>query len=251
MPAIADALWFGHDGNRGEALGWGEALGAATRHLGAYQGHGNVAHPHGILITWAVIAEGGVQVNATGARFWDESQGYSEAARMVLAQPGGIAWAVFDARIAGIARQFADFKAAEAQGAVKTADTVAGLAAATGLPEGALAATLAAIPAGGAVAGSAAGPAGGTDRFGRRFGPVPLAAPYCAVRVTGALFHTQGGLAVDGRARVLGTDGAPFANLWAAGGAAVGVSGVSDDGYLSGNGLLGAVALGRAAGQGG
>jgi fumarate reductase flavoprotein subunit len=80
---------------------------------------------------------------------------------------------------------------------------------------------------------------------------VPLAAPYCAVRVTGALFHTQGGLAVDGRARVLGTDGAPFANLWAAGGAAVGVSGVSDDGYLSGNGLLGAVALGRAAGQGG
>jgi fumarate reductase flavoprotein subunit len=51
MPGIADALWFGHDGNRGEALLWGEALGAATGHLGAYQGHGNVAHPHGILIT--------------------------------------------------------------------------------------------------------------------------------------------------------------------------------------------------------
>ncbi|MEL6208295.1 MAG: FAD-dependent oxidoreductase, partial [Pseudomonadota bacterium] len=84
MPDIADALWFGHDGNRGEAVIWGEALGAATCHLGAYQGHGNVAHPHGILITWAVITEGGVQVNLRGERFWDESQGYSEAARAVL-----------------------------------------------------------------------------------------------------------------------------------------------------------------------
>ena len=76
--------------------------------LGAFQGHGNVAHPHGILITWATIMEGGIQVNAEGRRFWDETQGYSEAAAAVLAQPNAIAWAVFDARIAGIARQFAD-----------------------------------------------------------------------------------------------------------------------------------------------
>ena len=30
-----------------------------------------------------------------------------------------------------------------------------------------------------------------------------LAAPFCAIKVTGALFHTQGGLAIDTRARVL------------------------------------------------
>ncbi len=42
------------------------------------------AHPQGILITWAVITQGGVQVNLNGERFWDESQGYSEAARAVL-----------------------------------------------------------------------------------------------------------------------------------------------------------------------
>jgi len=238
MPAISDALWFGHDGNRGEAVLWGQALGARTRHLGAYQGHGNVAHPHGILITWAVITEGGVQVNLNGRRFWNEAQGYSEAAQAVMGQPEGKAWAVFDTRIAGIARQFADFQAAEAQGAVKTAATVADLAAATGLPEAALTETLAAIPQ------------GGVDDFGRSFHTPPLTPPYAAVRVTGALFHTQGGLDVTGTGRVRHEDGTVFPNLFAAGGAACGVSGTADSGYLSGNGLLSAVVLGRAAGMG-
>lgn len=237
MPEIRDALWFGHDGNRGEAVIWGTALGAEARHLGAYQGHGNVAHPHGILITWAVITGGGVQVNLEGRRFWDESQGYSEAARAVLAQPGGMAWAIFDERIAAIARQFADFRDAEAQGAVKAAADVAALAALTALPEDALRATLGAIP----------NP--GTDEFGRRFDGPPLAPPYHAVKVTGALFHTQGGLVVDGRARVRRTGGGVFENLYAGGGAACGVSGAGDSGYLSGNGLLAAVTLGRIAGR--
>lgn len=238
MPQIAGAVWFGHDGNKGEAALWGQALGARTAQMGAYQGHGNVAHPHGILITWAVITAGGVQVNAHGARFWDESQGYSEAARAVLAQPGGRAWTIFDTRIASIARQFADFKDAETQGAIRTAATVAALADIMGVPSDTLTKTLGAIPK------------DGTDGFGRHFSGPPLAPPYCAARVTAALFHTQGGLAVDpATARVRRRDGRPFPNLFAAGGAAVGVSGSGDSGYLSGNGLLSAVALGRIAGM--
>ena len=35
----------------------------------------------------------------------------------------------------------------------------------------------------------------------------PLAAPFHAIRVTAALFHTQGGLLIDDTARVLRTDG--------------------------------------------
>lgn len=241
MPAIAGALYFGHPGNRGDALAWGEALGAAIRHPGAYQGHGNVAHPHGILITWAVIMEGGCQVNGAGERFWNEAQGYSEAARVVLAQPGGTAWAIFDARIAGVARQFHDFREAEAQGAVRSAAGVAELAAATGLPADRLARTLAAF---------AAAKAGAPDPFGRPLSGVPpLVPPYAAVRVTGALFHTQGGLVTDGTGRVLAPDGRPLGNLWAGGGAACGVSGAGDAGYLSGNGLLSAVVLGHRAGR--
>ncbi len=236
MPDIAEALWFGHDGNRGEALTWGRDLGAAMRYLGAFQGHGNVAHPHGILVTWATITAGGVQVNRDGLRFWDESRGYSEAAGLVLAQPGQTAVTVFDARIAAIARQFEDFRTAEAQGAIVTAADPAALAIALSLPVDALTATLAAIPI------------EGRDVFGRDWSGPPLVPPYCAVRVTGALFHTQGGLLTDGVGRVQGEDGTAFPNLFAAGGAACGVSGSGDTGYLSGNGLLSAIVLGRAAG---
>lgn len=91
--------------------------------------------------------------------------------------------------------------------------------------------------------------AGGTDRFGRNFaGVAQLAPPYRAVKGTGALFHTQGGLKVDDRAGVLRRDGRAIAILFAAGGAAIGVSGQAASGYLSGNGLLSAVALGSVAG---
>lgn len=237
MPEIESAVWFGHDYNQGDAVIWGDALGAETLHLGAYQGHGNVAHPQGILITWAVITQGGVQVNLNGDRFWDESQGYSEAARAVLAQPDGVAWTIFDTRIAGIARQFLDFKDAEAIGAIRIADTLSELAAITGLPEQALAQTLPDIPA------------DAPDAFGRSFLGEPLKPAYCAVKVTGALFHTQGGLRIDDSARVCRRAGGVFPNLFAGGGAAVGVSGSGDSGYLSGNGLLAATVLGHIAGS--
>jgi fumarate reductase flavoprotein subunit len=240
-PEIADAVYFGHPGNRGEALAWGEALGAARRHLGSYQGHGNVAHPHGILVTWATITEGGFQVNAAGERFWNEGEGYSEAARIVLAQPGGEAITVFDERVAAVARQFADYRQAEAQGAVKRAMSPGALARAFGLPPAALEAT---------VTEAEKHRAEGTaDRFGRLFAGRPLAPPWLGVRVTGALFHTQGGLVTDGAGRVLRPDGTAFQNLLAGGGAACGVSGPADWGYLSGNGLLSAIVLGHAAGS--
>jgi fumarate reductase flavoprotein subunit len=69
------------------------------------------------------------------------------------------------------------------------------------------------------------------------------------VKVTGALFHTQGGLDIDEHCRVLRQDGTPWPNLLAAGGAARGVSGNAVWGYLSGNGLLSAVAGGAIAAQ--
>lgn len=241
IPELGTALYFGHEGNQGDALLWGQALGAATRHLAGHQGHGSVAHPHGILITWATVTEGGVQVNVRGDRFSDESHGYSEQAAVVLSQPEGLAWTVFDARIAAIARQFEDFRQAEALRAILTAGTIEDLARQMGIPARALAATLREV--------DELKRSGGTDRFGRNFAGVPpLEAPFCAVKVTGALFHTQGGLVVDGNARVMREDATALPNLYAVGGAACGVSGSRAEGYLSGNGLLTAVGLGRTAG---
>src|SRR5215467_7680605 len=134
IPEMADALYFGHTGNRGNAVLWGEQLGAELACLGAYQGHGSVATPYNILITWAVIMEGGFQVNAQGRRFCDETCGYSEQAVEVLRQSGKMVWDIFDARIAGIAGQFEDFQAAGRAGAMLMADGVEELAVKMRLP---------------------------------------------------------------------------------------------------------------------
>jgi fumarate reductase flavoprotein subunit len=240
IPEMANAIYFGHPGNRGDALIWGEQLGAQARCLGSYQGHGSVADPHGVLITWAAMMEGGFQVDSTGRRFSDESRGYSEQAAVVLKDAGGVAFDIFDERIARIARQFVDFQEAEAIGAVVSAETLEGLARRMKLPATALTETFAEVDR--LKAGR------GVDQFGRRFAGRTLTPPYKAVRVTGALFHTQGGLDIDADARVRTSDGGVLPNLFAAGGAAAGVSGTTAAGYLSGNGLLTATVFGRKAG---
>jgi fumarate reductase flavoprotein subunit len=242
IPELQGAQYYGHTGNRGDALLWGEQLGAAVKNLGAYQGHGSLAMPHAILITWALMMEGGFQVNASGERFSCEHDGYSEQAMRVIAQPGGIAWNIFDERLHSLGLDFEDYRDALKGGAVKTADSIAALAELCGLPPEKLSATLAETQA------LAAGR--GSDRFGRDFTTKPaLVAPFYAVKVTGALFHTPGGLGIDTDARVLRADGQVLPNLLAGGGAACGISGRGRDGYLSGNGLLAATVLGAKAGR--
>lgn len=241
IPEIAEALYYGHAGNTGDALAWGQALGARLEHLSGYQGHGSLAHPHGILISWALMSRGGIQVNIHGRRFSDESGGYSEQAVQVLAQPGGFAWNIYDERIHDFALSFPDYQQAVKAGAIRAAGNVAELAAAIGLPEAALRATLDEIET--CRTGRQA------DPLGRDFTSLPaLEPPFHAVRVTGALFHTQGGLMIDEAARVVAADGTLFPNLFAGGGAACGVSGPDVSGYLSGNGLLTAIAFGFLAG---
>lgn len=231
LPEMAEATFGGHVGNDGSAILWGEALGARLRDLGGYQGHGSWVTPQGALMSWAVMMEGGVQINRDGRRFHDETQGYSEAAVHVLAQPGGIAWNVFDTPLLALARSFPDFCDAEAAGALRRCDSVSALAEGIGCRPDVLQATLDAMR----------GDASAAD--GRVFAR-GLEAPYFAVKVTGAPFHTQGGLDTAPDMRVLRQDGTPLPNLLAAGGAAGGVSGDAVWGYLSGNGLLSAVAGG-------
>lgn len=241
IPEIADAECCGHLSNTGDAVKWGLGLGAAVADMDSYQGHGSVAHPHSLPLTWAVITQGGVLFNHEGKRFSNEMLGYSEHASRVAAQPGGIAWDVFDARAEAVGAEFHDFREVARLGAIRTAGSVAELAAVTGMPAEALAAEFAEI--------AAAAQSGAPDRFGRRFTPAQvLVPPYRAVRVNGALFHTQGGLVIDAAARVLRPDGTALPNLMAGGGAARGLSGRGSGGYLAGNGLLPATVFGRLAG---
>ena len=239
-PEMSDALYFGGDGNTGDGILWGMELGAGVAYMDAYQAHASVATPHAILITYALIMEGGIQVNGEGCRFGDETSGYSEHALAVLAQPGGVAWDIYDERRHRLGLNFEEYRQALEAGAVQRAETVEALGDALGLPGPALTETLQQYES------CARGEQ--TDPFGRR-DCRRLQPPYYGVKVTGALFHTQGGLRVDVHGRVLREDGNLVPNLYAGGGVAAGLSGHGPGGYLSGNGLLTALGYGMLAGQ--
>jgi len=222
IPEMAGVEHIGTRNNTGEGIRWGMALGAATAHMSGYQGHGYVCAGYGTRLSPEIPQLGAIFVNQDAERFTRDDQGYSEFARVVLAQPGGTAIAIFDQRIYDVVANTDHFKDTVASGALRRAESVEALAAAFRLDAARLRATL----------------------EGR-----PLAPPFYGAKVTGALAHTQGGLKVDVHARVLREDGRPIPNLYAGGGTAAGISGDGPDGYLSGNGLLSALGLGLIAGE--
>ena len=242
IPEMAEAKYHGHEGNRGEGIQWGIELGAATADMAAFQGLGALADPHAVLINYNIVLEGGIIVNTDGERFADESTDISGMGRRVSAQPGGIAWFIYDERLHGMVTKYVEYQEAQEVGAVRRADSLGELAAIAKLPTGAL---------GGTVELSRALQAGNaTDSLGRDFTTSPPLAgpPWYAIRVCGALFHTQGGLVIDGDAQVQRNDGTALPNLFAGGGTARSVSGPGDWGYIPAAGLFTAVTQGRLAG---
>jgi fumarate reductase flavoprotein subunit len=242
IPDAVDLFYEGHTGNQGDAVIWGEALGASIKDMGSFQGHGAVATPHGMHLAWATVTEGGYHVNAEGKRFSNENAGYSEQALKVHKQAGKVAWAIWDARGEEIAVRQHSHAQAQESGAVKRHDSVASMAKAIGCDAKVLEQTVKEVES------LAAGK--GKDGFGRDFTTKPpLKPPYYLSKIMGALTHTQGGLEIDTQMRVLRKDSTPFPNLFAGGGAARGLSGPADWGYLSGSGLLMATNTGRLAGE--
>jgi fumarate reductase flavoprotein subunit len=242
IPEAKNLYYEGHRGNQGDAVLWGEALGASIKDMGSFQGHGAVAMPHAVHLGWAIFTEGGFQVNKQGVRFSNDNTGYSEQALRVHAQPDHVAWAIWDERCESFASPQHSHQIANETGAVKRYASTEAMARAIGCDPAVLAQTVADV--------ASFARKEKADPFGRDFTTKPaLQPPYCMARVEGALTHTQGGLEVDTQARVLRKDGTPLPNLFAGGGAARGLSGPADWGYLSGSGLLMATNLGRLAGE--
>lgn len=241
-PVAAAAPYAGAPGSQGEALRWGAALGAGFGNLGAYQAHASFADPHGTLVTWTVVEKGGIVVDATGTRFGDETLGYSAFADEELARTGPF-FVIYDDRIAEmVGAGQPDFAELGALGGFAAGDSAEALAARIGADPDLLADTLAETAL--AADGTLACPFGRTA-WGGGLSHTHLR----ATRIAPAVLHTQGGLMVDREARVLTAGGEPIAGLYAGGGAAVGISGLSGSrGYASGNGLLGALGLGHIAG---
>lgn len=241
MPDVAHAQNNGHEGSQGTGIAIAQQLGAALGDMGAYQGYAMLTQPQGISVPPGVPVEGGVLVNVAGKRFTNEVEDIAGMVHPVLAQPGDHVWVVFDARIEAAAEYIPEMQQLMALNAARNADTVEDLAALIGVPADDLSATLAEA--------HAAQAEGRADSQGRNWGTdVPPVAPYRALKVVGAIYHTQGGLQIDGTARVLHADGTPLPNLFAGGGAARSVSGPAHWGYLPAMGLATAVTFGRLAG---
>ena len=241
---IAGAFYFGSTFHRGDAIDLTKSLEPELGCMDSYQGHGSVAVPQYIPLPWPVVMEGGYIVNAAGKRFGDESHGYSGFAKHVIREAGSAAWVVLDGRIDAVMTSMPDYRDVRSQANMHWSESIEELADAIGVGTSSLVETAE------LVASFAAGRR--RDDFGRTDWSAVLEAPFAAVRVTGTLHHTQGGLVVDESGCVRGSGGR-IEGLFAAGGSAVGISGTGSDGYLAGNGLIAAVGLGylggRAAGQ--
>lgn len=234
--------YFGHEGNMGEGIQWGMALGAAVGCMDAFQGYGALAEPQGIIVNYETVMHGGIIVNTEGRRFSHEAADISAQALNVLPQPEGIGWVVFDDERRALVEALPEFRSLLALGAVRSADAPAALAEVMRVPAEAFGQTIAEVRrmAEGAM----------DCPFGRDFtAKPPLRGRLHAIRTTGALFHTQGGLMIDEAAQVLRPDGSVLPNLFAGGGAACSISGHGADGYLPAAGLGTAITLGMLAGR--
>lgn len=236
IPEMAGVHYHGGFYSRGDALRIGAGLGAGSAYLDAYQGHAALSASSQTLVGWATVLHGGLIVNTEGRRFADETTGYSEFASILAAQPEQTGWIIIDEQIERQCLAFTDFRQVAESGALVRADTVAELAGRLKVSAETLVDEVEA--AGRAARGEE------PDRQGRSDERRALTGPFAAVRIVPALFHTQGGLVVDGNARVLTQkDQTPIPGLYASGGAASGISGHGAAGYLAGNGLLTAFGL--------
>lgn len=244
IPEMTNAAYYGCENHRGDAVLWGQELGAQIGDMGAYQGLGMLADPQAVVVPHTVLIAGGFQVNSNGERFHNELENISGQGRNVIQQPDGIAYAIYDQRGHNESTErYAGYRdGAELLTRGKTAGSFAELAEIAKIDSVGLEETVKHI--------ETLMQSGDADDFGRQFAQEQrLEPPFYAVKVTGALFHTQGGLCIDEQMKVLDQVGSPFPNLFAGGGAVRSVSGPAEWGYLPAMGMATATVFGKLAGE--
>jgi len=191
----------------------------------------------------------GIAVNRDAQRFYDEGEDvwpkrYAIWGKLVARQPGQIAYAIVDAKVRGrfMPSVFPPFEAA----------SIPELAAELGLPARELEATVNAFNA--AVKPGSFDPDALDDC--RTDGLTPAKShwaqridtpPFTGYPLKAGITFTYLGVRVDGQARVVATDGTPFANVYAAGEIMAG--NVLRKGYVAGIGMTIGTVFGRIAGD--
>lgn len=224
----------------GTGLRLGLQCGAATRHLDAVEVTPFLAQPTHLPVPASLIELGAILVNQSGRRFAGEDGDPLPLARTVRAQPGHLAYVVFDDRIARQAAADPFFEHVVLPRAARRGAALNDLARQLELDAENLALTVENFNANLELGG---------DPFGRARGGHPLEPGFHAIRVTGARLRTLGGLATDADARVLDAANTPIPNLYAAGGAAACFFANATTGPIEGIDLLTTLAMSRRAAQ--
>ena len=227
--------------NEGDGLRMAQRLGAQTRGTReawwapmSLTGDTRDGRPIGTLLRFERQGPGSIMVNRHGKRFANESQNYNDLARCLqswdspnnatLNTPAHI---VFDQGYLERYGILAHRAGQPTPSYLIEAPTLAELAAKIGVPAGSLEATVERFNAF-AAAGADPDFHRGETAYDRYWGdaenawPNPSLAPlergpFYALEVVNGAFGTNGGIATDGRARVLDVDGAPIPGLFAVG----------------------------------
>lgn len=243
IPKAVDIPFPGHYGSTGDGIKMGLAAGAAIENMGAFQPYPAYLGPGKRAVPPEVALSGGLMVDGGGKRFVNETHYPGGLGTKMLDLPGKQAYEIFDERIYQLHRNAPGLRNLSRyfdEGLLLQADTPEELARRLAIDADGLKQTIQEY--------NKSAVSGGKDAFGRAL-PEPLHAPFYGIKVTVALYHTQGGLKVNPDGQVLRPDGSIIANLYAGGGAAVGVSGQGLEGYLPGNGLLASLGLGMRAAE--
>ena len=241
IPKAVGIPFPGHHGSTGDGIKMGLEIGAAVENMGAFQPYPAYLGPGKRAVPPEVALSGGIMVHAGGKRFVDETRYPGGLGIRMLDLPGKQAYEIFDERIFQLHRDAPGLRSLARlfdAGLLLRAETAAELADKLAINAEGLKQTIREC--------NALSTSGERDAFGRVL-PQPLEAPYYGIRVTVALYHTQGGLQVNADGQVTRADGSIIPNLYAGGGVAVGVSGKGLEGYLPGNGLLASLGFGMIA----
>lgn len=227
-PTTANPRGFLFDGATGDGIRMARAVGArevGMRHIQV------IPYSGGRLLDFV---GGEIWVNDEGKRFVSEGVPFGELAETLHVTEGRSFWAISDAST----QKSATLGVKLAEGIVREAPSIEALAAAIGVPFSNLSATI--------ERWNRDARKGWDSTFDRPISGVPLtSSPFFYGRETWSVHFTCGGIAIDGKARVLSKTGRPIPGLYAAGETTGGLHGRD---RLGGNGLTETFVFGRIAG---
>ncbi|MGG5809319.1 FAD-dependent tricarballylate dehydrogenase TcuA [Falsiroseomonas sp. CW058] len=259
-PLVGAAKVRGTPHNQGDGLRMAMAIGAMP--WGQWSG----CHATPISADWGDFAPReltdksnrlsyiyGVMLNRAGRRFVDEGEDgalftYAKFGRAILAQPGAKAWQIFDSKVLHLLEpRYSTSKPI-------VSDTIEGLLAQLDIEDKATAAkTIAAYNAAARVNEAGYDPARkdgfrteGLDLDKTNWALRLDKPPFHAYSATGGITFTFGGLRVNEKAQVIGTDWRPIDGLYTCGEM---VGGLFYDNYPAGTGLVSGATFGRIAGR--